>query len=162
MTPSTPAFAMRGRTTLTLLVRRAEALACLPEDDGRNEPRPGFKRAEQNSHPGEEADGWSGVQASGADPKFRPKDPRKRRSVAALDAAEARRSPKPLASGKDFAAANGHLAGLRGAGSTPSSRRDAGQCRQPDFLAAQRGLNLPSPVPARSASGWPICRQVEG
>ncbi|MBW6505510.1 MAG: glycine--tRNA ligase subunit beta [Rhodobacteraceae bacterium] len=97
-----------GNDDLTLLVKRAEALAAfLKTDDGENLLQ-GFKRANNILAQAEAKDG---VEYSyGADLKFAETDA-ERALFAALDAAEAAISPATLA--EDFAAAMGAMAALR-------------------------------------------------
>ncbi len=97
-----------GNDDLTLLVRRAEALAAfLKSDDGENLLQ-GFKRANNILTQAEEKDG---VEYSfGADPKFAETDS-ERALFAALDAAEAAIGPAMEA--EDFAAAMHAMAALR-------------------------------------------------
>ncbi|MFO1176724.1 MAG: glycine--tRNA ligase subunit beta [Paracoccaceae bacterium] len=101
-------LAMPGNDDLTLLVKRAEALAAfLKTDDGENLLQ-GFKRANNILTQAEEKDG---VEYSyGADPKFAETDA-ERALFAALDAAEARIAPAMKA--EDFGAAMGSMAALR-------------------------------------------------
>ncbi|MDP3862100.1 MAG: DALR anticodon-binding domain-containing protein, partial [Phaeovulum sp.] len=101
-------LAMPGNDDLTLLVKRAEALAAfLKTDDGENLLQ-GFKRANNILTQAETKDG---VEYSyGADPKFAETDA-ERALFAALDAAEAAISPATLA--EDFAAAMAAMAALR-------------------------------------------------
>jgi glycyl-tRNA synthetase beta chain len=101
-------LAMPGNDDLTLLVRRAEALAAfLRTDDGGNLLQ-GFKRANNILTQAEEKDG---VEYSfGADPKFA-EDETERALFAALDEAETRIGPAMAA--EDFAAAMAAMAGLR-------------------------------------------------
>jgi glycyl-tRNA synthetase beta chain len=101
-------LAMPGNDDLTLLVRRAEALAAfLKTDDGENLLQ-GFKRANNILTQAEEKDG---VEYSfGADPKFA-EDPAERTLFAALDVAEAAIAPAMKA--EDFAAAMSAMAALR-------------------------------------------------
>jgi glycyl-tRNA synthetase beta chain len=99
---------MPGADDLTLLVRRAEALAAfLKTEDGANLLQ-GFKRASNIVTQAEAADG---VEYSfGADPKFA-EGPEETALFAALDSAEPKITEAMAA--EDFAAAMGHLAGLR-------------------------------------------------
>ena len=101
-------LAMPGNDDLTLLVRRAEALAAfLRTDDGENLIQ-GFKRANNILTQAEEKDG---VEYSfGADAKFA-EGPEERALFAALDAAEA--AIAPAMEREDFAAAMAAMAGLR-------------------------------------------------
>uniref|UniRef100_UPI003D7C6BEE DALR anticodon-binding domain-containing protein n=1 Tax=Albidovulum sp. TaxID=1872424 RepID=UPI003D7C6BEE len=101
-------LAMPGNDDLTLLVRRAEALAAfLKTDDGENLLQ-GFKRANNILTQAEARDG---VEYSfGADPKFA-EDPAERTLFAALDAAEGAIAPAMKA--EDFAAAMTAMASLR-------------------------------------------------
>ncbi|KAB2883941.1 MAG: glycine--tRNA ligase subunit beta [Albidovulum sp.] len=101
-------LAMPGNDDLTLLVKRAEALAAfLKTDDGGNLIQ-GFKRANNILTQAEEKDG---VEYSfGADPKFA-EDASERTLFAALDAAEAAISPAMQA--EDFATAMAAMAKLR-------------------------------------------------
>lgn len=97
-----------GNDDLTLLVRRAEALAAfLKTDDGENLLQ-GFKRANNILSQAEEKDG---VEYSfGADPKFAG-DATERTLFAALDAAESAIAPAMEA--EDFATAMSAMARLR-------------------------------------------------
>jgi glycyl-tRNA synthetase beta chain len=101
-------LAMPGNDDLTLLVKRAEALAAfLKSDDGENLLQ-GFKRANNILTQAEAKDG---VEYSyGADAKFAETEA-ERALFAALDAAEGAISPATLA--EDFAAAMGAMAALR-------------------------------------------------
>ena len=101
-------LAMPGNDDLTLLVKRAEALAAfLKTDDGENLLQ-GFKRANNILTQAEEKDG---VEYSyGADAKFA-EDPAEHALFAALDAAETAIAPAMEA--EDFAAAMGGMAALR-------------------------------------------------
>ncbi|GAB4387007.1 glycine--tRNA ligase subunit beta [Albidovulum sp.] len=101
-------LAMPGNDDLTLLVRRAEALAAfLRSEDGENLIQ-GFRRANNILTQAEERDG---VEYSfGADPKFA-EDATERALFAALDAAEAEITPAMQA--EDFAAAMAAMARLR-------------------------------------------------
>jgi glycyl-tRNA synthetase beta chain len=101
-------LAMPGNDDLTLLVKRAEALAAfLKTDDGENLLQ-GFKRANNILTQAEEKDG---VEYSyGADPKFA-EDASERSLFAALDQAEATITPAMKA--EDFAAAMTAMASLR-------------------------------------------------
>ncbi|WP_413876244.1 glycine--tRNA ligase subunit beta [Albidovulum sp.] len=101
-------LAMPGNDDLTLLVRRAEALAAfLKTDDGENLIQ-GFKRANNILTQAEEKDG---VEYSfGADAKFA-ETAEERALFAALDEAETRIGPAMAA--EDFAAAMVSMAGLR-------------------------------------------------
>ena len=101
-------LAMPGNDDLTLLVKRAEALAAfLASEDGTNLLQ-GFKRANNILTQAEEKDG---VEYSfGADPKFA-EDPAEAALFAALDAAEARIAPAMGA--EDFPAAMAAMAALR-------------------------------------------------
>ncbi|MCC5975510.1 MAG: glycine--tRNA ligase subunit beta [Rubellimicrobium sp.] len=101
-------LAMPGNDDLTLLVRRAEALAAfLKSDDGENLLQ-GFKRANNILTQAEEKDG---VEYSfGADPKFAETDS-ERALFAALDRAEA--AIGPAMGSEDFAAAMRAMAALR-------------------------------------------------
>ncbi len=101
-------LAMPGNDDLTLLVRRAEALAAfLRTDDGENLIQ-GFRRANNILTQAEEKDG---VEYSfGADAKFA-EGPEERALFAALDAAEA--AIAPAMEREDFAAAMAAMAGLR-------------------------------------------------
>ena len=101
-------LAMPGNDDLTLLVKRAEALAAfLKTDDGENLLQ-GFKRANNILTQAEEKDG---VEYSfGADPKFA-EDETERTLFAALDAAESAIAPAMQA--EDFAAAMSAMAALR-------------------------------------------------
>lgn len=102
-------IAMPGNDDLTLLVKRAEALAeTLATDDGENLIQ-GFKRANNILTQAEEADG---VEYSyGADPKFA-EDPAEKALFAALDAADAKIAPAMEA--EDFSTAMTAMAALRG------------------------------------------------
>ncbi|MBK5945578.1 glycine--tRNA ligase subunit beta [Rhodobacter veldkampii DSM 11550] len=102
-------LAMPGNDDLTLLVKRAEALAAfLKSDDGTNLIQ-GFKRANNILTQAEAKDG---VEYSyGADPKFAETE-EERALFAALDAAEAAIAPAMQA--EDFAAAMAAMAALRG------------------------------------------------
>jgi glycyl-tRNA synthetase beta chain len=101
-------LAMEGNCDLTLLVKRAQALAAtLKTDDGANLLQ-GFKRANNILTQAEQKDG---VEYSfGPDPKFA-EGPEERALFAALDAAEAMIAPAMKA--EDFAAAMQAMAGLR-------------------------------------------------
>ena len=101
-------LAMPGNDDLTLLVKRAEALAAfLKTDDGENLLQ-GFKRANNILTQAEEKDG---VEYSfGADPKFA-EGPEERTLFAALDKAEVAIAPAMQA--EDFAAAMSAMAALR-------------------------------------------------
>ncbi|SMY08664.1 glycine--tRNA ligase subunit beta [Flavimaricola marinus] len=101
-------LAMPGNDDLTLLVKRAEALAAfLKTDDGENLLQ-GFKRANNILSQAEEKDG---VEYSyGADPKWAEMDEEKA-LFTALDAAEA--AIKPAMEQEDFAAAMTAMAALR-------------------------------------------------
>jgi glycyl-tRNA synthetase beta chain len=101
-------LAMPGNDDLTLLVKRAEALAAfLKTDDGENLLQ-GFKRANNILTQAETKDG---VEYSyGTDPKFAETEA-ERALFAALDAAEAAISPAIEA--EDFASAMGAMAALR-------------------------------------------------
>ena len=101
-------LAMPGNDDLTLLVRRAEALAAfLKADDGENLLQ-GFKRANNILTQAEARDG---VEYSfGADPKFAEGEA-ERTLFAALDTAEAAIDPAMKA--EDFAAAMSAMAALR-------------------------------------------------
>jgi len=101
-------LAMPGNDDLTLLVKRAEALAAfLKTDDGENLLQ-GFKRANNILTQAEAKDG---VEYSyGADPKFAESNP-ERALFAALDTAEA--SITPAMAAEDFAAAMRAMAALR-------------------------------------------------
>jgi glycyl-tRNA synthetase beta chain len=98
-----------GNDDLTLLVKRAEALAAvLKTEDGANLIQ-GFKRANNILSQAEAKDG---VEYSfGADPKFAESD-EERALFAALDAAEAKITPAMGA--EDFPAAMAAMAALRG------------------------------------------------
>ncbi len=102
-------LAMPGKDDLTLLVKRAEALALvLATDDGTNLIQ-GFKRANNILTQAEAADG---VEYSyGPDPKFA-EDDTERALFAALDGAEAKIGPAMIA--EDFEAAMAAMAALRG------------------------------------------------
>ncbi|MDX8348402.1 glycine--tRNA ligase subunit beta [Cognatiyoonia sp. IB215446] len=102
-------IAMPGNDDLTLLVKRAQALAAtLATDDGENLIQ-GFKRANNILTQAEEADG---VEYSyGADPKFA-EDPAEKALFAALDAADAKIAPAMEA--EDFSTAMTAMAALRG------------------------------------------------
>ncbi|MBL9055029.1 MAG: glycine--tRNA ligase subunit beta, partial [Rhodobacteraceae bacterium] len=101
-------LAMPGNDDLTLLVKRAEALAAfLKTEDGPNLLQ-GFKRANTLLTQAEAKDG---VEYSfGADPKFAETD-EERALFTALDTAEARITPAMKA--EDFAAAMAAMASLR-------------------------------------------------
>jgi len=101
-------LAMPGNDDLTLLVKRAEALAAfLKTDDGENLLQ-GFKRANNIISQAEAKDG---VEYSyGADPKFAEHEA-ERALFAALDRADATIAPAMQA--EDFATAMGAMAGLR-------------------------------------------------
>jgi len=101
-------LAMPGSDDLTLLVRRAEALAAfLKTEDGENLIQ-GFRRANNILTQAEAKDG---VEYSfGADPKFA-EGPEEKALFAALDAAEAAIAPAMAA--EDFAAAMAAMARLR-------------------------------------------------
>ena len=101
-------LAMPGNDDLTLLVKRAEALATfLKTEDGPNLLQ-GFKRANTILTQAETKDG---VEYSfGADPKFAETD-EERALFTALDAAEAKITPAMAA--EDFAAAMAAMASLR-------------------------------------------------
>lgn len=100
--------AMPGNDDLTLLVKRAEALAAFRKsDDGENLVQ-GFKRANNILTQAEEKDG---VEYSfGADPKYAEEDA-ERALFDALKSAEAK--IKPGMEAEDFAAAMSAMAGLR-------------------------------------------------
>ncbi len=102
-------LAMPGNDDLTLLVKRATALAeTLKTEDGANLIQ-GFRRANNILTAEERKDG---VEYSfGPDPKFA-EGPEERALFAALDAAEARIAPAMAA--EDFAAAMAAMAALRG------------------------------------------------
>jgi glycyl-tRNA synthetase beta chain len=102
-------IAMPGNDDLTLLVKRAEALAAtLATDDGENLIQ-GFKRANNFLTQAEEKDG---VEYSyGADIKFAEDDAEKA-LFAALDAADAKIAPAMAA--EDFSTAMAAMAALRG------------------------------------------------
>jgi glycyl-tRNA synthetase beta chain len=102
-------IAMPGNDDLTLLVKRARALAeTLATDDGENLIQ-GFKRANNILTQAEEKDG---VEYSfGADPKFAEDDAEKA-LFAALDAADAKITPAMQA--QDFGTAMAAMAALRG------------------------------------------------
>ena len=102
-------IAMPGNDDLTLLVKRAEALAAtLSTDDGENLIQ-GFKRANNILTQAEEKDG---VEYSfGADRKFA-EDPAEIALFDALDAADAKIAPAMAA--EDFSTAMAAMAGLRG------------------------------------------------
>ncbi|MDX8351355.1 glycine--tRNA ligase subunit beta [Cognatiyoonia sp. IB215182] len=102
-------IAMPGNDDLTLLVKRADALATtLATDDGENLIQ-GFKRANNILTQAEEADG---VEYSyGADPKFA-EEPAEKALFAALDAADAKIAPAMEA--EDFSTAMTAMAALRG------------------------------------------------
>ncbi|MCX7889611.1 MAG: DALR anticodon-binding domain-containing protein, partial [Rhodobacteraceae bacterium] len=101
-------LAMPGNDDLTLVVRRAEALAAfLGTDDGENLLQ-GFRRANNILTQAEERDG---VEYSfGADPKFA-EVPAEKALFAALDAAEAAIAPAMRA--EDFGQAMSAMAALR-------------------------------------------------
>ena len=101
-------LAMPGNDDLTLLVKRAEALAAfLATEDGPNLLQ-GFKRANTILTQAEQKDG---VEYSfGADPKFA-EDPAELALFTALDAAEATIAPAMAA--EDFPAAMAAMAALR-------------------------------------------------
>ena len=101
-------LAMPGNDDLTLLVKRAEALAAfLKADDGENLLQ-GFKRANNILTQAEEKDG---VEYSyGADPKFAEMAEEKA-LFTALDAADA--AIKPAMAAEDFGTAMTAMAGLR-------------------------------------------------
>ncbi len=102
-------LAMPGNDDLTLLVKRAEALAAVMKtEDGANLLQ-GYKRANNILTQAEAKDG---VEYSyGADVKFA-EGPEERALFAALDAAEAKIGPAMAA--EDFAAAMTAMAALRG------------------------------------------------
>ncbi len=102
-------IAMPGNDDLTLLVKRAEALAAvLATDDGENLIQ-GFKRANNILTQAEEKDG---VEYSyGADVKYA-EEPAEKALFAALDAADARIAPAMEA--EDFSTAMTAMAALRG------------------------------------------------
>ncbi|PTE16028.1 glycine--tRNA ligase subunit beta [Pseudogemmobacter blasticus] len=102
-------LAMPGNDDLTLLVKRATALAdTLKTEDGANLIQ-GFKRANNILTQAEQKDG---VEYSfGADPKFA-EGPEEQALFAALDAAEAKIGPAMAA--EDFPAAMAAMAALRG------------------------------------------------
>ena len=102
-------IAMPGNDDLTLLVKRAEALAAtLATDDGENLIQ-GFKRANNILTQAEEADG---VEYSyGADIKYA-EEPAEKALFAALDAADAKIAPAMAA--EDFSTAMTAMAALRG------------------------------------------------
>lgn len=101
-------LAMPGNDDLTLLVRRAEALAAfLKTEDGENLVQ-GFRRANNILTQAEAKDG---VEYSyGPDPKFA-EVPEERALFAALDLAE--QAIEPAMAAEDFAAAMRAMAGLR-------------------------------------------------
>ncbi len=102
-------IAMPGNDDLTLLVKRAEALAAtLATDDGENLIQ-GFKRANNILTQAEEADG---VEYSyGAELKYA-EEPAEKALFAALDAADAKIAPAMQA--EDFSTAMTAMAALRG------------------------------------------------
>ncbi len=102
-------IAMPGNDDLTLLVKRAEALAAvLATDDGENLIQ-GFKRANNILTQAEEKDG---VEYSyGADVKYA-EEPAEKALFAALDAADAKIAPAMEA--EDFSTAMTAMAALRG------------------------------------------------
>jgi glycyl-tRNA synthetase beta chain len=102
-------LAMPGNDDLTLLVKRAEALAAVMKtEDGANLLQ-GYKRANNILTQAEAKDG---VEYSyGADVKFA-EGPEEKALFAALDAAEAKIAPAMAA--EDFAAAMAAMAALRG------------------------------------------------
>ena len=102
-------IAMPGNDDLTLLVKRAEALAAtLATDDGENLIQ-GFKRANNILTQAEEKDG---VEYSyGADLKFA-EDPSEKALFEALDAADAKIAP--AMANEDFSTAMTAMAALRG------------------------------------------------
>ncbi|WP_296430441.1 glycine--tRNA ligase subunit beta [Yoonia sp.] len=102
-------IAMPGNDDLTLLVKRAEALAAtLATDDGENLLQ-GFKRANNILTQAEEKDG---VEYSyGADLKFA-EDPSEKALFEALDAADAKIAP--AMANEDFSTAMTAMAALRG------------------------------------------------
>ncbi len=102
-------IAMPGNDDLTLLVKRAEALAAvLATDDGENLIQ-GFKRANNILTQAEEKDG---VEYSyGADAKYA-EEPAEKALFAALDAADAKIAPAMKA--EDFSTAMTAMAALRG------------------------------------------------
>jgi len=102
-------IAMPGNDDLTLLVKRAEALAAtLATDDGENLIQ-GFKRANNILTQAEEKDG---VEYSyGADLKYA-EDPSEKALFAALDGAEAKIAPAMAV--QDFSTAMTAMAALRG------------------------------------------------
>lgn len=134
-----------GNDDLTLLVKRAEALAAvLKTDDGANLLQ-GFRRANNILTQAEAKDG---VEYSfGADPKFAETDA-ERALFAALDAAEARIAPAMAA--EDFGAAMAAMAALRG---PTDAFFDAVQVNSDNPILRRNRLNLLHRIRA-------ICGQV--
>ncbi|MDE3237804.1 MAG: glycine--tRNA ligase subunit beta [Paracoccaceae bacterium] len=138
-------LAMPGNDDLTLLVKRAEALAAfLATDDGTNLLQ-GFKRANNILTQAEEKDG---VEYSfGADPKFA-EDDSERALFAALDGAEAAIAPAMAA--EDFPAAMAAMAALR---APIDAFFEAVQVNSPNEIVRRNRLNLLSRIRT-------ICLQV--
>ncbi|MDE3123402.1 MAG: glycine--tRNA ligase subunit beta, partial [Paracoccaceae bacterium] len=138
-------LAMPGNDDLTLLVKRAEALAAfLATDDGTNLLQ-GFKRANNILTQAEEKDG---VEYSfGADPKFA-EDDSERALFAALDGAEAAIAPAMTA--EDFPAAMAAMAALR---APIDAFFTAVQVNSPNEIVRRNRLNLLSRIRT-------ICLQV--
>ena len=131
-------LAMPGNDDLTLLVKRAEALAAfLKTDDGENLLQ-GFKRANNILTQAEEKDG---VEYSyGADPKFA-EDAAERTLFAALDAAETAIDPAMKA--EDFATAMSAMAALR---APIDAFFDAVQINSDNAIVRRNRLNLLSRI----------------
>ncbi|MBI1416171.1 MAG: glycine--tRNA ligase subunit beta [Limimaricola sp.] len=127
-------LAMPNRDDLTLLVKRARALAAvLATEDGTNLVQ-GFKRANNILTQAEAADG---VEYSfGADPKFAA-DPAEKALFSALDTAEAAIGPAMQA--EDFAAAMAAMAALRG---PIDAFFTAVQVNDPNSVLRRNRLNL--------------------
>jgi glycyl-tRNA synthetase beta chain len=133
-------LAMPGNDDLTLLVKRAEALAAfLATDDGENLVQ-GFKRANNILIQAEEKDG---VEYSfGADPKFA-EDATETALFAALDAAEAAIAPAMQA--EDFPAAMAAMAAMR---APIDAFFEAVQVNSPNEIVRRNRLNLLSRIRA--------------
>ncbi|MCX7644115.1 MAG: glycine--tRNA ligase subunit beta [Rhodobacteraceae bacterium] len=127
-------LAMPGSDDLTLVVKRARALAAfLATDDGENLVQ-GFRRANNILTQAEERDG---VEYSfGADPRFA-EDPAEHALFAALDAAEAAIAPAMQA--EDFAAAMAAMAALR---APIDAFFEAVQVNAPNEAVRRNRLNL--------------------
>lgn len=146
-------LAMPGNDDLTLLVKRADALAAfLKTDDGENLLQ-GFKRANNILAQAEEKDG---VEYSyGADVKFAQADEEKT-LFAALDAGEAAISPAIEA--EDFAGAMGAMAALR---APIDAFFDAVQINTDSQVTRRNRLNLLSRIRTLCLSVADL-RKIEG